>query len=89
MLRQFTAGGCKDRGIRSHPQPRDGYREAPGSRHRVLLDMGRTAGVSRGLPAWIFDVKNELVGYLTKSRLLSVLSRQYQDSVRQKDGILA
>ena len=37
----------------------------------------------------VLDLKNELVGYLTKSRLLSVLSRQYQDSVRQKDGILA
>ena len=37
----------------------------------------------------VLDLKNELVGYLTKSRLLSVLSRQYQDSVGQKDGILA
>ena len=37
----------------------------------------------------VLDLKNELVGYLTKSRILSVLSRQYQDSVRQKDGILA
>ena len=37
----------------------------------------------------VLDLKNELVGYLTKSRLLSVLSHQYQDSVRQKDGILA
>lgn len=37
----------------------------------------------------VLDLKNELVGYLTKSRLLSVLSRLYQDSVRQKDGILA
>ena len=37
----------------------------------------------------VLDLKNELVGYLTKSRLLSVLSRQYQDSVRQKDRILA
>lgn len=37
----------------------------------------------------VLNLKNELVGYLTKSRLLSVLSRQYQDSVRQKDGILA
>lgn len=37
----------------------------------------------------VLDLKHELVGYLTKSRLLSVLSRQYQDSVRQKDGILA
>ena len=37
----------------------------------------------------VLDLKNELVGYLTKSRLLSVLSRQYQDSVSQKDGILA
>ena len=37
----------------------------------------------------VLDLKNEFVGYLTKSRLLSVLSRQYQDSVRQKDGILA
>ena len=37
----------------------------------------------------VLDLKNESVGYLTKSRLLSVLSRQYQDSVRQKDGILA
>ncbi len=37
----------------------------------------------------VLDLKNELVGYLTKNRLLSVLSRQYQDSVRQKDRILA
>lgn len=37
----------------------------------------------------VLNLKHELVGYLTKSRLLSVLSRQYQDSVRQKDGILA
>lgn len=37
----------------------------------------------------VLNLKHELVGYLTKSRLLSVLSRQYQDSVGQKDGILA
>lgn len=37
----------------------------------------------------VLNLKHELVGYLTKSRLLSVLSRQYQDSVRQKDRILA
>lgn len=37
----------------------------------------------------VLNLKHELVGYLTKSRLLSVLSRQYQDSVRQRDGILA
>ena len=35
----------------------------------------------------VLNNNQELVGYLTKSRLLSVLSRQYQDNVMQKDGI--
>lgn len=35
----------------------------------------------------VLNNNQELVGYLTKSRLLSVLSRQYQDNIMQKDGI--
>lgn len=37
----------------------------------------------------VLNADKELVGFLTKSRLLSVLSRQYQDKKVEEEGILA
>ena len=37
----------------------------------------------------VLNANKELIGFLTKSRLLSVLSRQYQDKKVEEEGILA
>lgn len=37
----------------------------------------------------VLNADKELIGFLTKSRLLSVLSRQYQDKKVEEEGILA
>ena len=37
----------------------------------------------------VINARSEIMGFLTKSRLLFVLSRQYQDQSTEKEGVLA